>query len=262
MNRGMTPRSYVQAQERWSPTSWWYLESHLFRDEPEVHTALWFRAPNEARRAFAARHFSLGKLLLSLGEIASLLLPALALLTLVSRHWIDSQPDLVRSGVLAGLAAALSVVGMIARHSRPEGVDAGTERLVAVVHIVPSLLVLVLGVTFLASGAVDGSAAWALAGPVMDITLSVVRWRRNRPAADAANDRASKEDVRLDRALATIPPERSVALRAELRDALMLASACGLIGAEETSRAEQAPFGRLGVTMAPARPPVADEVNR
>ncbi|MFJ2551399.1 hypothetical protein [Microbacterium sp. NPDC087591] len=258
MTREMTPRSYVEAQERWSPASWWHLESHLFRDEPEVRMALWFRAPADARRAFAARHFSLGGLLLSLAEIASLLLPALALVTLVSRHWVDGQPDLVRSGVLAGLAAALSVVGMIARRSRPEGVDARTERLVAVVHIVPSLIVLVLGVMFLTSGAVDGSAAWALAGPVIDIALSVVRWRRNRPAADAAAERASKEDVRLDRALATIAPERSVALRAELHEALKLASARGLVGPEETSRAERAPFGRLGVTMAPARPPVAD----
>lgn len=262
MTREMTPRSYVEARDRWSPASWWYLESHLFRDEPEVRMALWFRAPDEVRRAFAARHFSLGKLLLSLAEIASLLLPALALVTLVSRHWVDGQPDLVRSGVLAGLAAALSAVGMIARHSRPEGVDAGTERLVAVVHIVPSLIVLVLGAMFLASGAVDGGAAWALAGPVMDIALSVVRWRRNRPAADSAADRASKEDVRLDRALAAIAPERTVALRAELHEALTLASARGLVDAEATSRAERAPFGRLGVTMAPARPPVADGRHR
>lgn len=250
MAREMTPRSYVEAQDGWSPASWWYLESHLFRDEPEVRMALWFRAPKDARRAFAARHFSLGKLLLSLAEIVSLVLPALALVTLVSRHWVDDQPDLVRSGVLAGLAAALSVVGMIARHSRPEGVDARTERLVAVVHIVPSLTVLILGARFLASGVVDGSTVWALLGPVMDIALSVVRWMRNRPAADTAADRASKEDVRLDRALAAIAPERSVALRAELHEALRLVSERGLVGSEEISRAERAPFGRLAVTMA------------
>lgn len=249
MTGDMTPRSYVEAQERWSPASWWYLESHLFRDEPEVRMALWFRAPDEVRRAFAVRHFSLGKLLLSMAEIASLVLPALALVTLVSRHWVDDQPDLVRSGVLAGLAAVLSVVGMAARRSRPEGVDARTERLVAVVHIVPSLIVLILGAVFLGSGAVDGSAAAALVGPLADIALSVVRWVRNRPAPNQITERATKEDMRLDRALADIRPERALDLRAELHEALALATARGLIGPGEAARAERAPFGRLAVTM-------------
>ena len=79
-----------------------------------------------------------------------------------------------------------------------------------------------------------------------------MRWVRNPPAADRVAERAAKEDMRLDRALAAIRPERSLALRAELHETLALATARGLIGHEEVARADRAPFGRLAVTMAPA----------
>lgn len=221
-----------------------------------MRSALWFRAPNDARRAFSARRLSLWRLLAALAELASLVLPALAVTMLVSRHWVESGvPDLVRSGVLAGLAAVLAAAGMINRRRRPEEVDARTERIVAMIHVVPSLVLLVLGVLFLQAGTVDGSSAWALSGPVADIVVSVIRWRQNPIPRDGAAARALKEEARLERALSDVSAAQSIELREEIRAAVIVARARGFISEEESIRARQAPLGRLGITMAPVDVP-------
>lgn len=259
MSTEATPRAFVGSAGDWRAGSWWELEATVFRDHPSVRQALWFRAPRDVRRAFSARHFSLWKLLGAVAELASVVLPALALMMFVSRHWVVAgQPDLVRSGLLAALAAGLAAVGMIDRRRRPETVDAKTERVVAVIHIVPSLALVVIGVLLLQAGTVDAGSAWALIGPVADIVLSVVRWRWNPPPRDVAADRALKEEARLERALAEVTPAQAAELRDEIRAAVEAARAKGLIGEEDARRALRAPLGRLGLTMAP----VAADVQR
>lgn len=240
-------RQLASSSDEWTAESWWQLEAAAFRDEPAVRTALSIRAPRHLRKFFLVGRSSPFQPLLALMQIASVTLPAIALVMLVSRH--SDSVDILRSGILAGIAALLGVVSLVHYRRHPELTDVRTARLLGRLHLFPSLLTLIIATVLLVRGDADASSAWVLVLVVADIVVGLLHLLFHPRPVDPNAARARQLEEQLEAAIAGIDPKRQIEIRTDLAEAIKVLRTEGLIDSDSFERARAAPLGRLAATM-------------
>ncbi|MDE0547482.1 hypothetical protein [Microbacterium sp. C7(2022)] len=247
--------SYVRAATKWSRTDWWQLEAKALGELPDLRRQLAFFSPIEARPFLAANlHTKVGAArgcLLTLTNIASFTLPTVAAFLLFSWSLGGSEQaaPLVLAGVLAGIAAIIAGIGLITEVRRQLGTDPKIGRMLALWHIVPALV----GLMILVAAGWDGSEGGLIgtAGLLADLVVGGLHFTVYRGVAQTNSQRWARQLDRLKAALDATPLDVRARIYSDVQAALALLAEREFISRAEWEQAREAPIGLLGLEMAP-----------
>lgn len=241
---------YARAVSAWRPIDWWKLEARALGGIPSLRRALAFFAPTEAWKDLSKGVSTGWGILLTLSNIASFTLPAVAGLVLAA--WLFDRDDLAPvavAGVLAAIAAVIGGIGLIQEHRESLGTDPKIGRLLGFLHLVPSLLGTLIAGLAIAQGSADHPVG--ILGIILDVVVGALHLVFSRGPAHDGSDRWRRNFARLEKALNEVPADERARVHSDLQHALVVLNDRGLIGDDELNRAGDVRIGLLGMTMAP-----------
>lgn len=241
---------YARAAGGWAPLDWWKLEARALSGVPELRRALAFFAPADAWRDLAKDTAAGWGCLLTLSHIASFTLPAVAAVGTLG--WIfgrSGDVPLGLLGILAAIAAVIGAIGLRTDRREPGGTDPKVGRLLGVLHLVPALVGLLVGLSALAQGAATG--AIGLVGFVLDAVVGALHFVVHRGAADTGTERWRRNLQRLEAASDALPPAERARVYSDLQQAFDVLETRGIVPGDVLTRARDVRIGLLGMTLAP-----------
>lgn len=249
--------SFVDASEQWGATEWWRLEIRSFDETPNARISLSVLGPKAAWKNEAGRP-KLGGVLQVLCYLFSLTAPAVAALAMF--RWSISERGtmpLVLAGVLTLLSLLVTLSSEISIARRPRAISMYVVRRIALVHIVPSIVVIGVVVRELVQGSYDpmyDPSLWWLAPSVIDAAVHV--WQILRGPSRPGGPRNLVEN--LLRSVSEIDPSVRARIRQQRDDAIRRLQTQSKIDAATAQRALSTELGTLALTMAPeVRSPAA-----
>lgn len=242
--------AFARAAAAWVPEDWWTLETQAFAGQPRVRNALAFFSPTRSWKGLAKGVPSGWGCLVALLSIAGVSLPAVAAFLVVGSASARSGDVRVGvAGLLAGIAAAIALWGVLATPRRSFDVDPGTDRLVGLFHVGPSLVGGVISIIAISAGTAVG--ALGVVGFIADALIGVVMILRHRGVASTPATQEEAKVRRLEERLAELDDDERARIAADLRAALTDLEEHGILPAALVERAIDLPLGQLGRTMAP-----------
>lgn len=255
MTEGSATR-YARTVDSWGPIDWWKLEARALEHSPEMRKALAPFAPVEVWKDLAERSASRWGCLFVVFSIASFVFPVLAFLLLLG--WAFGVNDIANvgfAGILAAIAAAVSANGIRDDVRRRDTSDAGTARLLGLLHAVPSTLGFVLGVAAVVQGEADG--AIGIVGIGLDAVVGWIPFFVYRPPGHTGTARWHRHLARLEQTRDNMPADERACVVDDLQLAFRELETRGLVPERDLRRARQQQVGMLGIVMAPRDEPKA-----
>lgn len=248
----MSPRTLdaiVDEGGPWGTTQWWRLELRAFDRAPSVQVALAVLAPKDAWTREHGRP-SVGGCLQAFAYLVSLVAPTLGAGLVVG--WAQQGARDVRALEVAGVLLLVSVLVTLYSEVRgrlqPRAVAIGAVRRVALAHLLPDALALVVAAVVVASGTIDVATSLLWLTPfVVDAGLHVMTWLRG--STQPGGPQHPLDNV--DRSVAELRPDRREAIARDLHAAIERLRATGRIDDELAARASACAPGRLALTIAP-----------
>lgn len=248
----MPPRTLdalVDERGPWGTTQWWRLELRAFDRAPSVQASLAVLAPRDAWTREHGRP-SVGGCLQTLAYLASLVAPTLGAVVVVgwAQEGARDADALEIAGVLLLVSVLVTLYSEVRGRLQPRAVAIGAVRRVALAHVVPDVVALVVAGVVVASGTAEivPGLLW-LAPFVVDLGLHVMTWLRGATRPGGPQDPIEN----VDRAVAELAPDEREAIARDLRAAIERLRAAGRIDDELAARASACAPGRLALTVAP-----------
>lgn len=242
-----TPEEFARTEPGWTTLSWFRLEARALRDYPKVQQAVVRFAPKEAWRDFIPERASFVQPVMAVTQIIAVVLPAVAAFSAVRSVWGRDELDLGLVGVLMAIAAILALVGILGSISRPENSHPRTMRKVGFIHLIAAVVAGAIGVWAISDGGANNS--WGLIGIAMDLVIGIYLVARNRVPQDEAADVMRRAGENLRKRTDDLTTEQKSAIVDEIRRAVAILDARGLIDPSEVAKAHDAPAGYLSLRM-------------
>lgn len=246
---------FARAAHRWDSDDWWRLEALAWENRPDARRAIAFFSPPSAWKLIASDSASLRSArgcFIALLSITGLAAPLLALIAglswLVSRSNEQSFP-FVMVGALALVGAVFSGGELLASVHGRIFVDPRTARIYALLHLVPSAILLCLAIPFAAPHL--PLALLALAAVPLDLAIGALMLVLHPIPAPARAERWQAQERRLETALAALPDDERGRIARDLGYAFDALERQELAAPSQLAAAREAPLGALGRTLAP-----------
>lgn len=244
---------FARAARRWEPDDWWRLEARAWESHPQVRRAIAFSAPASVWKVLATDSVSLrsaGGCLTTLLNVFGMSAPLLALLAAVG--WFFSQPripfPLAAVGVLLLLGVLSSLGDMRSSLRGSVFTDPRSARILAVVHLVPSALLMCFAVP--ASLAHLPIALLPLLAIAADIAVGIGYIVLYPVPTDERSARWRMNQERLEHALAALTEDECEQIRRDIGYAFDDLERRELVDPAALAHARAVPLGRLGIEMA------------
>ncbi|MBN8205073.1 hypothetical protein JF550_03765 [Microbacterium esteraromaticum] len=238
----------IEEAEEWTPLDWWKLEIRSFIVAPAVVRDLSIIAPQEAVQAEYTK-ITGASCLRSLSYLYAIVGPLVGAAMMIRWAWTSGDNfdlPLATAGILTALALIVGVYGQVQEHRHPRAVTAGSLRTLALLHIIPAAVSLLLAATAGRSQLTGPDVLWIVV-IAADALLHVVLLVRGpvRPGGP------QNEVDNIRQGLTETPQHVLDEIQDRRRSAIELLRSRDLIDAGGAARANAAPMGELGLTMAP-----------
>ncbi|MGF3057535.1 hypothetical protein [Microbacterium sp. YY-01] len=243
----MTPRPLeplIDESEEWSAVHWWRLELRSLDEAENTQFTLAQLGPKEAWSTEWGGRPTGASCLRTLSYVVSLTAPAVAAFAMGRAQAFGDHLPFALAGILVLISLIVTLQGEWSLYRRPRSIAASVVRKIAIVHIVPAVVVVVVGL--MGEHQHPGQLLWLLPS-VVDALVHV--WQLFRRPGGQDGPRNPLDNLTLS--VAEIAPEVAERIVQRRNVAIRMLHERGRIDADTAERAIATGLGHLALVMAP-----------
>ena len=234
----------------WGTASWWQLEARLFRDHSQIRSLIGSMAPASERTHFVRGRTPWWAPLIALIQLATMVLPPVAVVLLVSRHvQRPDGPRFLPAAIVATVALVIGIFGLVNLVRNRHRTATRPMRMTGWCHAIAGALLTFFAIRALLTHASPDVAGWMVIVFGLEVLIGILFLALMPKPKNALEAQIKLLEAQRVHALAMLTEQEQRDVRTELSDAVGILHERQLIDAHTARSARAAPLGRLADLM-------------